>query len=440
MALSINDYLLRGAATSKEIQAATGLSQTAVSRQLRAMGDALVTLPNIRPPKYALLQNAFGANNKLPLATVDAHGNTVLLAHIRPLVPSGFLVEAATGMPPVLLGASGTGLFQALPYFLSDLCPQGFLGRQIAANLSTQSDDFPSDPRHWNANHIGRYLIANGDDLPGNFKFGEQALARVRRKPLVSTEQDYPALAESVMTGVIPGSSAGGEQPKFTAFCGTRAAHVIVKFSPAGNSELARRWRDILISEYHAAETLHEANIPAAETRLIESGERLFLESQRFDRAGEFGRMSMLSLQVIDAEFTGIGSSWPRVLDALHQQNLVSWQHVFDVEELWWFGSLINNTDMHLGNLSFAIDGGVFRLLPVYDMCAMGFAPKSGGEVQPYRFVPPSYKGIHLKPETLAYTQNLARRFWQRLSSDARISDGLKTFLARGNPIDLAGL
>ena len=438
MSLTISEYLMRGSATSKEIQAETGLSQTAVSRQLRGMGDAVVTLPNMRPPKYAMTRNAFGGGNKLPLVMVDAHGNTVVVAYIRPLASSGFFVEPATGMPKVLLGESGSGLYQDLPYFLSDLCPQGFLGRQIAEDLASQSGDFPSDPRHWNANHIGRYLISNGDDLPGNFKFGEQALSRVRRRPVVTKEEDYPALADSVMSGVIPGSSAGGEQPKFTTFCGNRSAHVIVKFSPKGNSDAALRWRDILITEYHATEAIHSENFPAAETRLIEIDGRLFLESQRFDRTGEFGRMPMLSLQSIDAEFTGIGSDWPRVLDALHKKKLVSWQHVYDAEGLWWFGRLINNSDMHLGNLSFSIDGDVFRLLPVYDMCSMGFAPKSGGEVLPYSFVPPEYKGINLGEDSIRLIQGMARNFWERVASDARISDEFKEFIERGNLLNLA--
>ncbi|MBA4382419.1 MAG: phosphatidylinositol kinase [Sideroxydans sp.] len=437
MALSISEYLMRGAATSKEIQTETGLSQTAVSRQLRAMGDAIVTLPNMRPPQYAMTRNAFGGSNKLPLAMVDAHGNMVLVAYIRPLAPSGFFVEPATGMPQVLLGESGTGFFQELPYFLNDLCPQGFLGRQIAGDLANQSGDFPSDPRQWNTNHIGRYLISNGDDLPGNLKFGEQVFSRVRRKPVVTTEKDYPALADSVMSGVIPGSSAGGEQPKFTTYCGTRAAHVIVKFSPTGNSDVARRWRDILITEYHATEALHAREVHAAETRFLEMDGRLFLESQRFDRTGEFGRMPMLSLQAIDAEFTGIGSNWPRVLDALHKKNLVGYQHLLFAEVLWWFGRYINNSDMHLGNLSFSIDGGVFRLLPVYDMCSMGFAPKSGGEVLPYQFVPPPYEGKNLNQASIELVQEMARNFWERVAGDTRISDEFKAFLERGNPIDL---
>lgn len=438
MSLPINEYLMRGSATSKEIQAETGLSQTAVSRQLRGMGDAIVTLPNMRPPKYAMTRNAFGGGSKLPLVAVDAHGNTVLVAYIHPLAPSGFFVEPATGMPQVLLGESGSGLYQDLPYFLSDLCPQGFLGRQIAEDMARLSSDFPTDPRHWNTNHIGRYLISNGDDLPGNFKFGEQALLRVRRKPVVTTEKDYPALADRVMSGVIPGSSAGGEQPKFTTFCGNRSAHVIVKFSPLGSSDVAQRWRDILITEYHAAEAIHSENFPAAETRLIEMDGRLFLESQRFDRIGEFGRMPMLSLQCIDAEFTGIGSDWPRVLDALGRKNLVSWQHVYDAECLWWFGRLINNSDMHLGNLSFSIDGGVFRLLPVYDMCSMGFAPRSGGEVLPYNFVPPEFKSANLGAAGIEIVQGMAHNFWERVASDAHISEEFKAFLERRNSVDLA--
>lgn len=436
MPLTIKEYLERGPATSKEIQAETGLSQTAVARQIKKIGDSIIKLKSGRTPRYALTRNAFGADDKIPLVMVDAHGNTVLVAFIRPLAHGGFFVEPKTGNPNVLLGLSKDGLYDDLPYFLSDLRPQGFLGRQIAAELATQSDDFPNDPKNWNTDHIGRYLTSNGDDLAGNFKFGQQALSRVRRKPVIINPVDYPELAESVMSGVIPGSSAGGEHPKFTAYCGELSAHVIVKFSPKGDNDIAKRWRDILITEYHATEAIHNKNYPAAETRLFELEGRLFLESLRFDRAGEYGRMSMLSLEVVDAEFTGLGNDWPRTMDALYNEELVSWQHVFDTEYLWNFGRLINNTDMHLGNLSLGIEGNVFRLLPIYDMCSMGFAPKSGGEINPYDFNPPEIKSINLETKTLEGTVEMARDFWDRVANDNRISDDFKEYLARGNPID----
>jgi len=437
MPLSIKEYLEQGPATSKEIQAATGLNQSAVSRQIRSMGDNVVRLQNGRSPRYAATCNAFGGNDKLPLSMVDAHGNTVLAAYIRPLVSGGFFVEPATGMPSLLLGESKDGLYDDLPYFLFDLSPQGFLGRKIAEEMAAQLDDFPTDPRRWNTNHIGRYLVSNGDDLSGNFKFGEQALLRVRRKPVIVSDDEYPALADSVMSGVIPGSSAGGEQPKFTAFSRNSSSHVIVKFSPIGDNPIAIRWRDVLITEYHATEAIHARNYPAAETRLFEMDGRLFLEAQRFDRSGEYGRMSMTSLQSIDAEFTGIGSGWPMVLDALLEKELVSWQHVFDAEILWCFGRLINNTDMHLGNLSLAIEENVFRLLPLYDMCSMGFAPKGGGEISPYKFAPLEPKRVNLSEKPIGLIKAMAHDFWERVAKDERISDEFKKYLERGNPIDL---
>lgn len=118
-----------------------------------------------------------------------------------------------------------------------------------------------------------------------------------------------------------------------------------------------------MITEYHA-EALHRMNFPVAQARLLEVEGRLFLESKRFDRTGEYGRMSMISLASIDAEFVGLGSGWPHVVKSLAERGLVAAEHALDVELLWCFGRLINNTDMHLGNLSFAIDADVFRLLP----------------------------------------------------------------------------
>ncbi len=440
MYISIEEFLSRVPATSREIQAATGLNQTAVSRQLRRMSERIIKLKDGRSLRYAMTRNAFGGDDKLPLYMVDAHGNNTLVARIRPLAHGGFFVEQVTGMPSVLLGAGGNGLYSSLPYFLYDLAPQGFLGRQVAAEMASQSDEFPSDPRFWTDDHIGRYLVSNGDDLPGNFKFGAQAHLRVRRKPTAVTPDDYPELAENVMSGIIPGSSAGGEQPKFTAFCGDRSAHVIVKFSPKSGEPMAERWRDILITEFHATEAIHAAEYPAAETRLIERGDRLFLESRRFDRSGEYGRMPMVSLQYVDAAFSGEAQGWHRAMGALLKLGLVSWQHYCDALFLWAFGSFINNTDMHLGNLSLSIDGGVFRILPVYDMCSMGFAPRSG-VVRPFSFIPPdmtAQRGPDGLTEALPYARDVARDFWDRVTADNRISEEFRSFLEQGNPMDRA--
>ncbi|MES9851531.1 MAG: type II toxin-antitoxin system HipA family toxin YjjJ [Candidatus Thiodiazotropha sp. L084R] len=437
MPRSIMEHLEQGPATSKELQAATGLSQPAVSRQIRQMGNSIVKLHGGRSPRYALTKNAFGADDNLPLYMVDPHGNNVIVAGIRPLANGGFFVQSYTGMPRVLLGETASGLYDDLPYFLDDLRPQGFLGRQIAEEMSKISPDFPSDPRRWNAEHIGRYLISNGDDLPGNFQFGPSAHLRVRRRPEKVSVEDYPDLANDVLRGNLPGSSAGGEQPKFTAYnedCG----HVIVKFSPAEETPIAQRWRDILITEFHATNAIHAYEFPAAETRLFESKGRLFLESQRFDRSGEFGRLPMISLQAVDAEFTGLGTNWPSVIRNLANQKLIHHQHAFDALVLWDFGRLINNTDMHLGNMSLSIEGDVFRILPAYDMCSMGFAPK-GAELAPYSFTLPSsserasFTLTSLKGPDIAL--NMAKQFWEHVTKDERISQDFREFLEHKNPL-----
>jgi hypothetical protein len=42
------------------------------------------------------------------------------------------------------------------------------------------------------------------------------------------------------------------------------------------------------------------------------------------------------------------------------------------IQAIWWFGRLIGNTDMHLGNLAF-VPG--LNVAPVYDMLPAMYAP-----------------------------------------------------------------
>jgi len=435
MSASVKEFLENGPATSKEIQAGTNLSQRAVSRQVQNMGSSAIKIKRGRTYYYMVTCNAFGGNDSLPLVMVDMNGSTDIVAFIRPLAHGGFFVSEVQGMSPLLLGENRDGLYDDLPYFLADSAPQGFIGRQIAAEMASQSEGFPADPRRWNSNHIGCYLMSNGDDLPGNLKFGNQALFRRRRRPTSTTRDEYPRLADAVMKGEVGGSSAGGEQPKFTAYCSERSAHVIVKFSPKSNNDVSRRWRDILITEYHASHVLLSHELSAAKTDLFEKDGRLFLESIRFDRSGEHGRGSMISLQSIDAEFVGSGGSWPQVIDGFFDKGIIGHFHYYDAKILWLFGRLINNTDMHLGNLSMAIDGNVFRLLPVYDMCSMGFSPKSSGEVTPFVFTLPAVKLEGLNDDKISRAENAARDFWGKVASDERISKEFKAYLVSENPM-----
>jgi hypothetical protein len=437
MTQKILEILSIGPATTKTLAAATGLTRQTVGRKLRALGGAVIKFDRVRPPLYYAVTDAFGAGNAIPLAAIDSHGDTHLWGVLRPLAPGGFYLETTPLAPKVLTGDKESGLYDGLPYFLYDMRPQGFIGRQIARNLNAQSDMFPPDPRDWNSEQIGRYLIANGDDLPGNLKVGRMAFDRIRMSPQKSKRDDYPELANKAVAGQIHGSSAGGEQAKFATYSSEREAHVIVKFSPEGDGELARRWRDILATEYVASKILHAYNIPAAELQIFELKDRLFLESLRFDRNGEYGRLPLLSMHAIDNEFTGVGSGWVHVAKKLHQRGLITRQHLLDIAVYWGFGRLINNTDMHLGNISFSIDGAGFKLAPIYDMCSMGFAPKNTGEIAPLSFSTPNIDGpLAFMSEATPRIKVMAQAFWRKLGTCEFVSKALKNYLKHGNPLD----
>lgn len=434
MAQNILNILSLTPSTTQTLATACGVSRQTVNRKLRDLGDAVVKFDKVRPPIYFAVGEAFGSGSDIPLAAVDPHGNTNLWGVLRPLAHGGFYLQPTSITPKVLEGAQENGLYDGLPYFLDDMRPQGFIGRQIARDLNAQSETFPPDPRNWTTEQIGRYLVANGDDLPGNLKIGRMALDRVRRPPLKSRREDYPELADKAIEGETPGSSAGGEQAKFTTYSRERKTHVIVKFSPKGDSALTRRWRDILISEYVASEVLHENDIPAAELEIFEVEGRLFLESRRFDRVGEYGRLPLFSMQAIDNEFSGVGSGWLKVAKRLSELKLISWQHYYDIAVYWGFGRLINNTDMHLGNISFSIDGSGFSLAPVYDMCAMGFAPKSTGEAPPLSFnMPEIDEPLRFIETAVPIVKGMALSFWRKLEENNLTSYDFNCFLKQKN-------
>jgi len=131
MSQSIKEYLKRGPSKSREIQAATRLSQSSVAGRPRKMGDTVVPIQEGRSVRYALACNAFGVNDKIPLAMVDHLGKVCVVAYFRPLNHGGYFLQPVAKISPLLLGDSGSGLYDGLPYFLHDLRPQGFLGGQI---------------------------------------------------------------------------------------------------------------------------------------------------------------------------------------------------------------------------------------------------------------------------------------------------------------------
>ncbi len=81
----------------------------------------------------------------------------------------------------------------------------------------------------------------------------------------------------------------------------------------------------------------------------------------------------------ITSEFIGYCETWVDAVEQLHDEQLIAQE---DVESLRWlsgFGTLIGNTDMHLGNISLIPGKTNFGLAPIYDMTPMYYQSKAGG-------------------------------------------------------------
>lgn len=342
-----------------------GISQPTVSRSMKALGDEVVRIGS-GPSIHYVLRDAHRGFSSAPVYRITEEGTVKPLGKLVPVYPDGFVMEQTDN---ICLHSDG------LPWWLFDMRPQGYLGRAYASRFSPELG-LPSNPENWSDTDVIRALLAHGHDAVGNLLIGEQARNHFVEMPLpvaVDRATAYPSLAQAVSAGDVPGSSAGGEQPKFCTY--TERGHVIVKFTAPDDNPVSERWRDLLLAEHLALRVL------GVETAVFDFGGQRFLEIPRFDRTGPLGRKGLFSLRALEAEFVGRArETWPVLVNELAKQGCVHPDAVASTARLWAFGTLIGNTDMHHGNLSFiSSHGRPYDLAPAYDMLPMGFAPKSGG-------------------------------------------------------------
>lgn len=413
-----------GVGTSTELQTRLGLSQPTVSRALAALikQGRLLKVGAARSQQYLLPRHIEGVGSQIGIVRVDTQGRVSPFANMVALSGGRFWVNEADGL---------TQIHDGLPWFLDDMRPQGFMGQTFVQNHPELS--LPVDLRHWNDDHALKAMVLAGDDLPGNLIVGEQALARylsgVRQTAVVQDpEVDYPKLAMLAMQGAQPGSSAGGEQPKFSALINGQA--MLVKFSPSGDAPGDQRSRDLLVCEHLALRTLAAAGLPAAESQIVIAGGRVFLQSKRFDRT-EKGRIGMVSLLVYDAQYVGEMDNWSATAQRMSARQLMTSQDAQHLQLLEAYGILIANTDRHYGNISFLLEDDDWRLSPTYDMLPMFYAPVKGELVErdfASRKLQPTSHTLAVWPQA----KQLAQQFWQSVAADARVSDAFKA-LAQAN-------
>jgi DNA-binding transcriptional ArsR family regulator len=432
---ALEDLLRRsGPLTAAELGQALGVSQPTVSRLLALAGARIIRIGRARASRYALGHSIARAGSRWPLYRIDGEGRSTALGELRALHGGGFHVDPAQPMPALLHGEFANGQYPGLPWFLDDQRPQGFLGRafvhRIAADIGA-----PEDVARWQPDDVVLGLLRHGEDEPGDLVLGEDALQRALQAMLapgvlLASERmaRYPQLADAALAGEDIGSSAGGEQPKFTALLreasGLRA--VIVKFSERTTTPAGQRWADLLQCECLASDTLRAHGMAAAESEIVHADGRVFLQSLRFDRTPLLGRRGQVSLAALDAAYYGHGRiDWWKFAPQLQRDGWLSADDARALALCGWFGALIGNTDMHLGNASLVLtDARPLALAPSYDMLPMALRPASTGEVVPRTLdIVPPVPGQHALWHEAA---QMALTFWQRAETHADISGGVQ--------------
>ena len=419
-------------AKSTELAGLAQVSTPTMVRMLNEMEVDVLRLGKARGTRYFLRRSLRGLPSSAPVFALDQDGVASKVGQLALIAPQGTVLDVAgMGWPVEKEFAQGVWA-DGLPYPLQDMKPQGFMGRQFA-HQESGALGISSNPREWRDDDILLILLSRGADTSGNLIVGDTALnlwLQSKAGPQAVLGEDsilagYAACAEQASSRGIAGSSAGGEFPKFTAMRelpGARTVHVIVKYSANDRSDTVRRWSDLLICEHHALQAIRRIpGVQSASSRVLQHGGRTFLEVERFDRHGLFGRSPLCSLDTLEASMLpGTSTDWGDAGDMMQAQGWLNADAAKHLRSIWAFGKLISNTDMHKGNLSF-VPGPNMQVAPVYDMLPMAYAPMAGGEIPT-----PGYAPGLPKPKDrdawLAASQ-AAQDFWLLALQDDRISE-----------------
>jgi hypothetical protein len=408
----------RGVATSGELQLALGKSQPTVSRLLAGLSSEVLTLGRGRNTRYGIAYPILGQPAQQPLWWIDEAGAPRQLGTLS-LLGDGHIVHVAAA-------EFDHTLRDRLPWYLAPLKPQGFLGRLLAQRLAPSG--LSANPDTW-ALDMSLFAALHLHDAPGAVVLGEPAAPVAHHPVPMNPRQAGPALdelARDIARTLPAGSSAGGEQPKFLALLES-GDHVLVKFTPPRGTPFGERWHDLLHAEALAAQVLAQRGAAVAAGRIVETAERTYLLSPRFDRIGKAGRRHVVSVGAVhDAFVAGPYRHWAATCEALVRQSRLLAPADAQARALLEFGRLIGNSDMHAGNLSLFVelDGlaqGHFSLAPVYDMLPMRWRPDplSGGAADYAPFDPDmvSAAGPARAP---------AREFWSRLAGHRDVAKKLR--------------
>ena len=427
MSSNLIKLLAKQPQTAKELSQQLNISQPTLSRLIKQQ-TTITKIGKARATQYALQRSIRDLGCQWTVYRVTEQATITLAGQLTAIYPQGFVWQDA-------LNSTET-VYDSLPWFLWDIRPQGFLGREFRAihqqlGLNQRLQD-------WHDDDVLTFLLKFGFVQPSHFLVGEESrvsFLRLQQDVMQPDDEDgwlktrasYGQEASKVIRHDIARSSAAGEQPKFGLFVleNQQAFELLVKFSPPLTTQNGQRWSDLLIAEHLALQSLQYFGIAAAKSHIVQTSGRTFLEVLRFDRTPCLGRKGMVSLDAISNEFIGHNKAWDEQAKSLLALGKISTSDYQLILKVFSFGRLIANEDMHNGNLSFFLaDDFSLSLAPIYDMLPMRFAPTIHGEVVEREIkIPPA---TVLTQDVWSEVCSWARYYWQQVAVDERISAEFK--------------
>lgn len=370
----IQALLVRAPAlTAAQLSASTQASQPSISRALNRLGARICRMGAARNTRYAWVQEVMGLPGRAQLLWLGGAAHRARFGELCFLAGNQIYVRG-DGVETLMQGH--------LPWYLTSLQPQGFLGRELARTRP----DLPSDPQQWSLPQVLYAALSGLHDPPGAIRLAEEGLGGgfsssggwIAPLDVLERAQHYDTLATQIGHSLPARSSAGGEQPKFTARV-EGMGDVIVKFTPPRDTPFGERWFGLLQLEQLALGLLRTHGFATAQTELLHGPQRTHLQSLRFDRGETMLRRHVVAIDALHGEFVGgARHHWVHTCEALAEKKLISQQDLSTAATLHAFGHFIANTDMHFGNLSFFVDDIAkpqLRLAPLYDMLPMKWRP-----------------------------------------------------------------
>jgi hypothetical protein len=434
--IALSTLLVReGPLAAPDAAARLNVTPMTINNRAKAAGSQMLILGRGKNTRYALPNAALTGQSQWPLYWVAADGDIREFATVSYALPNVLHVYGHA------ISSLTNGEF---PWFLTPLALRGYLGRAARPRLGAVAQPWDTHPEQWPFAQQIFAAQSGALEHAGAVLWGDESVGAWQNSIKQTPHFDdpttllkiYDELAKSTTIGPIAGSSADGEQPKFSTrvvdASGT-VREVLVKFSPQRNTPFGDRWHDLLFAEAIASNVLRDFGFDVPATRVLSSPNRTYLESARIDRAGAIGRRHLLPLKAVHSTFThGSQRHWADTVYKLAAQKRIAQTAIATTQTLFAFGNLIGNTDMHFGNLGVIAESpeqiakGRFDLAPCYDMLPMRFKPEAHND---FGYTPFEAELSAALPHAIAsLARVMAGEFWQCVAEETRVSESWRQF------------